>query len=133
MRFTVGGPAGVFSDAIFPLSEELDSNGGTVYAADWGTFDALSFLHRGKLALLPRWDEIAAESRNPAQDRAVKMMMLDPNARIVSHVKEREVFVGQSDRLEVLARGLELRKTVLKTIPDSNGRPVFEIFRYVPR
>ena len=35
-------------------------------------------------------------------------------------------------RLAAFAKELKLRREVGKTISDSNGRPVFEIFHYVP-
>jgi hypothetical protein len=121
----------VFSDAIFPLSESLGRGTGTVYAADWGLYDTLLLLHQGKLRMLPRGDEIASDARNPAQENALRQMVLDAQARIVTHVPEREVYPGQLQKLDAYASALGLKKDVLETIQDSNHRPVFLVLRYL--
>ena len=92
--------------------------------------DSLQLLHQGKLMLKSRSDELNADPRNEAQEHAVRDMLLDPDGRIISHTKDHEVYRGISARLEKLADAMHLQKKLLKTIPDSNGRPIFEIFRY---
>ena len=129
-QFERNGPAIVFTDAIFPLAEELGREPGIIYQADWGMHDSLQLLHQGKLMLKSRSDELNADPRNEAQEHAVRDMLLDPDGRIISHTKDHEVYRGISTRLEKLADAMHLQKKLLKTIPDSNGRPIFEIFRY---
>jgi len=43
-----------------------------------------------------------------------------------------EMFPGVNERLDRAAAGLAHRKEVLRTVADLNGRPRFEVFRYLP-
>jgi hypothetical protein len=47
-------------------------------------------------------------------------------------VPQREAFPGVGERLAARARQLGLVRETIQTIPDSNGRPVFELWRLQP-
>jgi hypothetical protein len=51
---------------------------------------------------------------------------------ILDHVREREVFPNVGARLDRVARAIGYRREVVRSVPDSNGRPMFEIVRFVP-
>jgi hypothetical protein len=59
-------------------------------------------------------------------------MLSDTNAIFVGHVTSREVESGVNERLDRAAQAAGLRREVIRTISDSNGHPVFEIFRMHP-
>ena len=60
-------------------------------------------------------------------------MLSDPDAIFVEHVPGREVTTGVDQRLERAAIASGLRKEPIRAISDSNGRPVFEVFRLVKK
>jgi hypothetical protein len=128
VRYGADGP---FSDAYFPLAKELERDpGNPVYLADWGLADALLFKYQGRLNVQDATYDLHADSRGPEQTQTLVHMIADPEARIVNHVEGREMFPHNGRRLAELADSLGYRRETIRTIADSNGRPVFEIVRF---
>jgi 4-amino-4-deoxy-L-arabinose transferase-like glycosyltransferase len=114
------GAEGNFTDAIYPLSEQFrDSERAVIYIVDWGLSEPLNLLHRGQLDL--------RVSTQPFLN--VDSMLADPRGLFAGHVREREAFKGTADNLEAATRAAGYTKQVVQVVSDSNGRPVFEIFR----
>jgi Ethanolamine utilization protein EutJ (predicted chaperonin) len=65
------------------------------------------------------------------QVRQAQSMLEDPEAVFLGHVQEKEVFEGVNVRLEKYAESRGLHKQMVQTIADSNGRPLFQLFRFV--
>ncbi len=127
------GAYNTFTDAIYPLSDALDdSAGNTVYVTDWGMFDALNLLHRGRLSLRVGSGALEPDSPSPEQMADFEAILNDPKGLLVSHVKAREAFANVGAHLEALASRSGYRVELLRTISDSNGRPIFEISRLQP-
>jgi len=59
-------------------------------------------------------------------------MIADPNGVFATHVAAREVFPGVRARLERDAASTGYEKRLIRTIEDSNSRPVFELWRFYP-
>ncbi len=126
-QFERNGPAGGFTDAIFPLSSSLpEQSGQTIYVLDWGISEPLNFLHQGRLDL-PATDPSVA----PDASR-VHTMLTDPQSLFVNHLSGQEFFPALGRALEADAQASGYHKQPLQTVPDSNGRPVFEVYRYAP-
>ena len=131
-QFERNGAGDVFTDAIYPLSSSLDTYiERTVYVIDWGLYDNLNLLHQGRLDLRLASGPQAADSPSPEELSEIRRMLRNPETLIVDHVQEHEVFKGNAVRLERAARSMGYRREVVQTIPDSNGRPMFEIVRFV--
>ena len=131
VAYSFGG-APAWSDAIFPLSDFLKSAGsGTVYCVDWGMLDPLRYLNRGKLKLAVGNDPISQKELSPADRAAVLRMLDDPGAVFVAHTKDFENFQGTNDRLVKFADSKGYCRDMLAVIPDSFGRPAFEVYRFV--
>ena len=62
----------------------------------------------------------------------IRDMLRDPHALVLDHVQKHEVFQNSGLRLDRAAGLLGYRPEVVRTIPDSNGRPMFEIVQFVP-
>lgn len=122
------GADGGFTDALYPLSAQLPvAADDHVYLADWGLTQSLTLLDRGRLALMP----IGGLLDDPTTDHAaIRRWLADPHGLFVGHTREREVFKGAGQRLEQEAQRDGYRKQLLRTLPDSTGRPVFELFRF---
>jgi hypothetical protein len=56
-------------------------------------------------------------------------MFADPDALFITHTEKRVNFAGVRQRFDLAASAAGCREEALRTIPDSNGRPVFEVFR----
>jgi len=116
-----------FTDAIFPLSEALEE-GPTIYITDWGMFDSLNLLHQGRLNLRMASGPLMTESPSPDEVADIQRMLQDPNGMFVGHVRGMEVYPNVGKHLDAFV-GFHLERKVIRTISDSNGRPVFEISR----
>jgi hypothetical protein len=128
------GAAGTFSDAIYSLSSALpQAANDSVYVADWGMYETLEFLHQGRLPLQYAPAILAPENPSGAQLNAITAMIADPNGLFVTHVAAREVFKGVRERFAAAAASAGYEQRVTRTISDSNGRPVFELWRFGTR
>lgn len=121
-----------FTDALFPLSESLTGATETIYIADWGMFDSLNLLHRGRLKLRIASGPLQTDTPSPAELEDLDRMLRDPGGLWIGHVPEREAFHGVGDRLQQRAAQLGLRRQTVRVIPDSHGRPIFEVWRILP-
>lgn len=133
-EFERDGADGSFTDALFALSAILpDGPTHTVYITDWGMVDTLTLLHQGRLNLRLASGPYMTDTPSPAERREIEEMLSDPEGLFVSHVAREEVFPGTRDRLRRAAADAGYRVELVRTIADSNGKPVFEIFRLARR
>lgn len=134
-QFERDGAEGNFTDALFPLSDALpDPPGNTagqpIYVIDWGMLNTLILFHQGRLQLRAGEDLLATDAPSLAQQAQIAAMLSDPNAVFVGHVPAREVIAGVGEHLDAAAQARGYLKEPIRIIADSNGRPVFEIFRF---
>src|ERR1035441_2616488 len=54
-----------------------------------------------------------------------------PGAVFINHTKDFEFFPGVNGKLVKYAADAGYRREVMAVIPDSNGRPVYEVYRFV--
>jgi len=127
------GPGPVFTDAIYGLSEALRSRASqTIYVTDWGMQNSLALLEKGSLKLeIAETDFLTDQPGEPQLDH-IAVMAADRNAVFIGHTAGQEAFVGSRARVVRAAENAGLHKQMITIITDSNGRPTFEIFRWVP-
>jgi len=131
-QFERNGASTVYSDALYPLSDNLNAYADrTLYVIDWGLQENLNLLHQGRLHFRVIQGPLGTDVPTVGQLGEVRAMLQDPRALILDHVREREVFPNVGARLDRAARSMGYRREVVATIPDSNGRPIFEILRFV--
>ena len=132
LQFERNGAHETFTDALYPLSAAIpEQPGQTIYVLDWGMLHSLALLHRGKLTLRMASDPFMTDTPSEHDRNYIEFLLKDRGALFVAHVPEREVFQGVGKRAEVASRAAGFRKELLGSYPDSNGRPVFEVFRLV--
>jgi hypothetical protein len=129
--FERNGALGNFTDAIFPLSKEFTDPVRPVVAVDWGMVDALSFLHHGHIALRNGDPPFKTDSPSEEDRKSIDWLLLTDNPIFVTHVPGLENFPEVRPNLDRAAADRGLHRELVKIVPDSNGRPVFEIFRFV--
>jgi hypothetical protein len=132
-QFERDGAGDVFTDAINPLSSSLEAYAGrNLYVIDWGIYENLNLLHEGRLGFRILQDPLLTDSPGPKELGQIRDMLQDPGGLVLDHVREHEVFPNVGARLDQAAHSFGYRRVVVRTIPDSNGRPRFEILRFVP-
>jgi hypothetical protein len=133
LQFERDGADATFTDALLTLSEQIaEKPGQSIYVLDWGMQNGLDLLHRGRLMLYGANDPYMSDSPPTIQDlNYISRMLQDPDALFLGHVPEREIFPGVGRRAEAAATARGYHKELLQTVADSNGRPVFEVFRFV--
>lgn len=125
------GADGGFTDALYALSDRLPvAPDDEIYITDWGMIESLTLLHRGKLHLISASDPFQSTTPDQGQLEMTAKLLADPHGLFLGHVPDREVFTGVRQRLEDAAKAAGYRKQMLAVAPDSNGRPVFEVFRF---
>ena len=130
-QFERDGTGDVWTDALTPLSAILDEYPDrTFYLIDWGLSDNLNLLHQGRLDLRLATGPVNTDAPSPEQLGEIRDMLRDPGGLILDHVREHEVFPDVGVRLDRAAQSLGYHREVVRTIPDSNGRPMFEILRF---
>lgn len=129
-QFERNGAAGPFSDAIYPLSADLsDSPGQTVYVLDWGIQFPLDVLHNGRLHMAGAQEPFMTDTPSEWDRQAAARMFADRTGVFVAHTEKRENFTGVRGRFDLAAADAGCHEDSLRTVPDSNGRPVFEVFK----
>ena len=127
------GAAGNFTDALTSLSDTLRGTASEpIYTTDWGIFDTLVLLNQGHLKLRTANEPFMADAPAELDQQMAKELFSDSTGLFLGHVKEREEYQGIRERIERAAQASGFRKDVIHIIADSNGRPVFEIFRFRP-
>ena len=128
-QFARYGAAGSWSTAIYRLSDETKRFPGVPFVVDdWGILNPLTVLHRGRLQLI-------------FVNETFPMLGVDENNRIwqqdllqhavwIGHTRPFQEFPDAADKVEKFAASLGFHKQVLELVPDRNGRPVYEIFRF---
>jgi 4-amino-4-deoxy-L-arabinose transferase-like glycosyltransferase len=129
-QFERNGAEGVYSDAMYSLSSALpEIPGQTIYILDWGIQFPLDFLHNGHLHMTGAQEPFATDTPSAWGKGMADRMFADPNGLLVAHAEKREVFSGIRKRFDQASGDAGCHEDSLRTIPDSNGRPVFEVFK----
>jgi hypothetical protein len=132
-RLVRNGGGETWTDAIFPLSDSLRRvKARTIYIDDWGMFDVLRMLNRGRLPLRVGSDPLSKPQLDPEDKRVVLERISEPESIFVGHTDAAEQFTGVNARLRGLAAEAGYRRVMLAEIADRNGRSIFEVFRFEP-
>ena len=123
------GPTGSYTDALLVLNRELPEDK-AIYVADWGMNATLELTHMGRLHLQPAHGPLSTDSPNAEQRAEIQAMLADSDALWLSYVTSREEFRGVNAHLEKFASDAGYRRELIRSVADSNGRPVFEVFRF---
>jgi 4-amino-4-deoxy-L-arabinose transferase-like glycosyltransferase len=130
VQFERNGADGPFTDAIYPLSAALpDIPGQTIYVLDWGIQFPLDILHDGRLHMNSANEPFMTDTFSDWGKGAASRMFADRRGLFIAHTEKRENFDGVRKRFDRSANAAGCHEDSLQTIPDSNGRPVFEVFK----
>jgi hypothetical protein len=125
------GPVKTWDDAIFQLSDEAPYfHAPELAVSDWGILNALVVLHRNRLPLFYADNSFLAPGMAEA-DRQFCIKRLAQDIWI-GHTAPFVEIDGINERMVEVARAAGFEKRMIETVPDRNGRAVFQIFRFVP-
>lgn len=119
-----------WDDAIFRLSDEAGHiHAPEVAIYDWGIVNQLVVLHRNRLPLYQA-DQSFLTPAMTAIDRQYLMQRLAEDVWI-GHTPQYEQWPGVNEKILQGALAAGFQKRIIETVPDRNGRAVFQIFRFV--
>jgi hypothetical protein len=101
-----------------------------IWVIDWGIYYTMDLAARGHLPLGYAGDPLRTDTPNARERAQLAAVLANSNSIFVAHVPEREAFQGVNERLDRFAESAGYGKQMIEVVPDSNGRPVFEIFRF---
>jgi hypothetical protein len=120
-----------WTDAIYPLADYLKSApSSAVVCLDWGILDPLRLLGRGKLPLEMRPDSLPQPQMTEGDREYLAARLSDPGSVFIGHTKDYEFFPGAAPNLARFAAETGYTRDTVVVIPDSYGRPVYEVYRF---
>ncbi len=129
-QLSIYGATKSWNDAIFRLSDKLGHiEASHLVVDDWGILHPLIALHRNRLPLVYADQSFLAPGITKAnREWSLQVMAEDV---WIGHTPQFQQWTGANERMIGIAREAGLEKRIIETVPDRNGRPVFEIFRFV--
>ena len=106
------------------------SSPSAIYIDDWGMFDNLRMLNRGKMPLRVGSDPLSKPQLDSEDQRIVLERIADAGSVFVGHTDDNELFKGVNAKLRSFAEGAGYRRELVAEIADRNGRPTFEVIRF---
>ncbi len=123
-----------WTEAIFPLDEAVMAMPAKyVFCIDWGIIDSLRLVSDGKLMVREGSDPINKPELTPEERQEVVRRVSDPEILFIGRSKAAEVFHGVTEKLVGIAAEAGYSRQMAATIGDHYGRPMFEVFRFVPQ
>jgi hypothetical protein len=129
LDFDRSGCAWRFTDATNRLSSTLADAGTHVFVTDWGIYEILEIMHRGKLEAFPVYEIFLADSADPARADLIHKLFSDPRGLFVRHTPAFQAFPAAVQHFDADLKLFGYEKTAVQTFADSHGRPMLEIFR----
>src|ERR1019366_7541581 len=121
-----------WTDAIFGLAGYLKGvPADNVFCMDWGMTESLRLLSSGKLPLRVGTYPIDKPALDDADREFLARMIGAPGQLFINHTKDFEFFPGINDKLVNYAADAGYRRQLIAVIPDTYGRPVYEVYRFV--
>ena len=128
------GGAPNWTDAIFRLSGYMKGvPSDYVFCVDWGILDSLRLLNRGNLKVRVGTDPIAKRELTTEDTEYLRQMISGPGNVFINHTKDFEFSEGVNDKLVKYAAAAGFERQIMAVIPDSNGRPVYEVYHFGAR
>jgi len=132
--FVRNGAAGNWTDAIYPLSNRVGELATTkIMIYDWGILSPLDVLHRGRLRLKSAESLFLRSDDNEELRKAKFALLTDQQTVWIGHTDENEQFRGVNASLSNNAASFGFREDAIGVVCDRNSRPIFQLFRFVPR
>jgi 4-amino-4-deoxy-L-arabinose transferase-like glycosyltransferase len=122
-----------WTDAIYRLNDTVKTVPAKyVFCIDWGIIDSLRLLSHGKLRLREGSDPVNKQVLTAEDREEIAKRVADPDSVFIGRAKAAEVFPGVVEKTVRIAADAGYKQVMVATVGDGYGRPMFEIFRFVP-
>ncbi len=119
------GGLGGWTDGFYRLSGAMwRYRNNRIGIVDWGYLNGLNMLYDGKLNAVLVRDVVH-------DNNAIRQMAESPDFIFVQHTDNAQLFAGVNEELRTAALAAGYAEHIERTVHDNQGRPVFEIFRFV--
>jgi 4-amino-4-deoxy-L-arabinose transferase-like glycosyltransferase len=126
------GGAPFWTDGIYSLSRYLKDNPAQWrFALDWSIADQIRLLHRGRVRVDSGNDQVSKEQMTDSDRAEIAKMLALPDSLYIAHTPEFEIFKGANERMLQFAAASGYRRELVAAIPDSFGRNVYEVYRFL--
>jgi hypothetical protein len=116
------GAVGGWTDAFYRLTRAIyPYRSRQLGIVDWGYLNGLRMMYDDDLKMT----EVTGDSGQ------VLSMIGSPDFVFIQHTDDNQLFPGVNDKLRTVALTQGFAEQVERTVHDNQGRPVFEIFRFV--
>jgi hypothetical protein len=130
-QFIRNGAPVVWSDGIFAVAGRLHESAATqVMLPDWGMADSLCVLTHDSPPARLIDDSFLSETKPPAEKEDEWRALSDPAGIWLEHVAGLEATRGVNERIRKAAGAAGFEPVMTETYLDSNGRAVFQTFRF---
>jgi hypothetical protein len=131
LQFERDGAGDNFTDALLALSDAIaEDSGRNTYVTDWGMLNTIELLHQGRAHASIIAGLFTTDTPSPEDREMIASIVSDSQALFVGHAPNREALPRVQERLALAASSSGHRKELVRVIADSNGRPVFELYRF---
>jgi Dolichyl-phosphate-mannose-protein mannosyltransferase len=133
-QFIRNGASTFWSDGIYRLAGRLrHSHASQILAPDWGMTDSICVLNHDTPPLRAVDESFLADTNPPTRKHDDLETLSDPNTIWLEHVPGHEAKPGVNDTIFNAARRAGFKTSMLETYLDSNGRAIFQTFRFTPQ
>lgn len=127
-HLATGGTTAIFTEAVYPLFDYLNSMGSRHFATvDWGYADTLCLLSDGDIDV----EDVSFALLATADPEKVRTLISRGGTVFIGRTMADEKFPGVHARLTRTAEEMGYTRQLLETIYDRNHRPRFEVLRFV--
>jgi Dolichyl-phosphate-mannose-protein mannosyltransferase len=124
----------IWSDGIFAVASRLRETGASqVMLPDWGMADSLCVLTHDSPPARLIDDSFLAQTKPPAEKEDEWKALSDPATIWLEHVSGLESNPGVNERILKAARAAGFEAVMPETYFDSNGRAIFQTFRFATK
>jgi len=128
----MNGALGGWTDASYRLAGAVSHyQTNWIGTVDWGYRNNLRMWYGNDLKLFTATDQTRKPSMTDDDRRAFLGEIASPNSVYIQHTEENQLYDNVNGQLRSAALALGYKEQVERIVHDNEGRPVFEIFRFV--
>lgn len=129
---TLYGGVRAWTDASYRLAGAIGLyRSDWIGGVDWGYLNGLQMRYEGDLKLFTASDDVGKGVMSEEGRRQWLTMTSRADFVFIQHTDDNQMFPGVNDRFRDAALALGYTEHVDRVVHDNQGRPIFEIFRFV--
>lgn len=119
----------IWTDATYPAFDAIArARPARVCVLDWGFYEQLRLLHKGRTELCVAWAPRSADEAVHARN-----VLRETGSLFISHTEGNEITPGNTQRYLEFAASEGYTQSDKQTFMDTHGRVVVQLFRVIPK